>query len=108
MPEFSFGLSRLDQASSTDGFPIGYTTWELLRSQVRCVTPNGKSTSISCKIVYPATWTVDLSKLIFEPKATSTHLEDNSQADFFVCLASPTICVTFNSPTENYGRFANK
>lgn len=105
MPDLEIGLSRLDQASE-EGFNMAFETWDQLRGRVRCVTASGQSTSISCNLVYPATWTVDLSKVIFEPKATSEHLAESSRADFFVCLASPTVCITFDSPTENYGRFS--
>ncbi len=79
---------------------------EQLRDQVCCIGPDGESTSISCNIEYEATWTVNLSKVIFEPKKTTKYLPKDSDDDFFVCLASPTICVTLHSPTKNFGRFA--
>lgn len=100
-PDFCFGLSRLDQASA-EGFAVGYQTWEQLSSQVRCITSTGASTSISCNMQYPATWAVDLSKIIFDSK----RVPEDSEADFYVCLPSPTLCITLDSPSKNYGRFS--
>ena len=102
-PGMSFGLSRLDQAG-LGGFLVGYTRADLKQS-VRCVTDQTNlSTSISCGIEYPATWTVDMSKLIFD----GDRVPEESDEDFFVCLATPTVCLTLNSPQANYGRFSRE
>lgn len=99
-PDLQFGLSRLDQVCM-EGLMMAFSDLQQLSTRVRCITPNGESTSISANIEYPATWTIDMSRCLFDPE----RVTDKTQADFFVCLATPTMCITLDSPTENYGRF---
>jgi hypothetical protein len=99
-PKLLIGFSRLDQAS-LKGFGIAYLPGHFEKS-VRCITKEGNSTSISINLEYPGTWTIKMSKIIFDPDQVP---ENDEEHDFFVCLATPTLCVTLNSPTPNYGRF---
>jgi hypothetical protein len=99
-PILEFGLSRLDQAC-IQGIKFGFDSSELVR-RVKCVTDEGNSTSISTRARYETTWTLEMSRILFDNKRVSPE----SDADFWVCLPARNVCFCLHSPSPNFGRFS--
>ena len=98
-PVVHYAPSLLDGING--GYCLRFPTFQHLKGKVRCVTSNGKSTSISCNITYPLEIVFKMDTVLF----TMDHPKIQDDNDFFFCIPTPHIYFTLLSPTENYGRF---
>jgi len=92
-----FRPSTLDAAYTESCGLVVIVPPEEVQSMIRCITPDGQSTSISLGIVYDAVWTIDMSEF-------RLSVETGKMPKYV--LPTRMLCITLCSPTSNYGRFS--
>ncbi len=100
-PDLYISPSTVDKMAT--GVAFGYK-FDDLKDKVRCITPDGKSTSISCNILYEIEIIVKMDTFIFSDD--DSRMPKDGEYDFFACIPTPMVAITLKSPTKNYGRFS--